>query len=79
MSYGLVGSDSFNGSAPHFLYQNDIVMGSGYGYWTGLPTNEITRTGPSFRILSIQDAGDVYKRQRYNRSKRKISLNTIAV
>ena len=57
MSYGLVGSDSFNGSAPHFLYQNDIVMGSGYGYWTGLPTNEITRTGPSFRILSIQDAG----------------------
>lgn len=32
MSYGLVGSDSFNGSAPHFLYQNDIVMGSGYGY-----------------------------------------------
>lgn len=57
MSYGLVGSDSFNGSAPHFLYQNDIVMESGYGYWTGLPTNEITRKGPSFRILSIQDAG----------------------
>jgi TonB-linked SusC/RagA family outer membrane protein len=56
MSYGLVGSDSFNGNAPHFLYQSDIVMGAGYGYWTGLPSNEINRRGPSFRVLTIQDA-----------------------
>ncbi len=26
-SYGLVGSDSFDGRAPHFLYQNDVTMG----------------------------------------------------
>ena len=56
MSYGLVGSDSFNGNAPHFLYQSDVVLGSAFGYWTGLPTNEIFKAGPSFRILAIQDA-----------------------
>lgn len=56
-SYGLVGSDSFNGSAPHFLYQNDIGMGQAYNYWTGLPSNELSKQGANFQILAIQNAG----------------------
>lgn len=56
-SYGLVGSDQFNGSAPHFLYQNNISIGSGHTFWTGLPTNEINRRGPAFYVLAISNAG----------------------
>lgn len=56
-SYGLVGSDEFNGSAPHFLYQNNISIGAGHSFWTGLPTNEINRKGPAFYVLSVQNAG----------------------
>ena len=56
-SYGLVGSDDFNGKAPHFLYQNQIGIGKAYDFWTGLPTNEQKRNGANFEILSIQDAG----------------------
>lgn len=56
-SYGLVGSDAFAGAAPHFLYQNDILLNNAYNYWTGLPTNETSKKGPSFNILAIQNAG----------------------
>lgn len=56
-SYGLVGSDSFDGRAPHFLYQNEVTMGWGPNFWTGLPTNETSKSGPAFDILAIQDAG----------------------
>lgn len=56
-SYGLVGSDDFNGSAPHFLYQNNITMGTGHDYWTGLPSNEINRKGPAFLVLAVSNAG----------------------
>lgn len=56
-SYGLVGSDDFNSGAPHFLYQNQIGIGSAYGFWTGLPSNEQSRQGSSFNILAIENAG----------------------
>ena len=56
-SYGLVGSDEFNSGAPHFLYQNNISIGSGHSYWTGLPSNEINRKGPAFYVLAVQNAG----------------------
>ena len=56
-SYGLVGSDDFNGNAPHFLYQNNISIGSGHNFWTGLPTNEISRKGPAFYVLAVTNAG----------------------
>lgn len=56
-SYGLVGSDEFNGGAPHFLYQNNIVIGGANNFWTGLPTSEINRQGPAFNILAVQNAG----------------------
>lgn len=55
-SYGLVGSDSFNGDAQHFLYQNQVGIGNGASYITGLPTNSITRQGHSFNILAVQNA-----------------------
>lgn len=57
MSYGLVGSDSFDSRAPHFLYINEVTMGAGGNFWTGLPTNEISYSGPAFDILAIQDSG----------------------
>ncbi len=56
-SYGLVGSDEFNSGAPHFLYQNNISIGSGHSYWTGLPSNEISHSGPAFYVLAISNAG----------------------
>lgn len=56
-SYGLVGSDQFNSSAPHFLYQNSIGIGSGHSFWTGLPTSETSRKGPAFWTLAISNAG----------------------
>lgn len=56
-SYGLVGSDAFNGNAPHFLYQNNISIGASSNYWTGLPTNETSKKGPNFQVLAIQNAG----------------------
>lgn len=56
-SYGLVGSDQFNGSAPHFLYQNNISIGSGHNFWTGLPGSETYRSGPAFYVLAVQNAG----------------------
>lgn len=56
-SYGLVGSDEFNGGAPHFLYQNNISIGSAHSFWTGLPSNEINRKGPGFYVLAVQNAG----------------------
>jgi TonB-linked SusC/RagA family outer membrane protein len=56
-SYGLVGSDEFNSAAPHFLYQNNVGIGVAHSYWTGLPANEISRNGPAFWVLAIQNAG----------------------
>lgn len=56
-SYGLVGSDDFNGGAPHFLYQNNISIGSADSFWTGLPSNETNRKGPAFYVLAVQNAG----------------------
>lgn len=56
-SYGLVGSDEFNGSAPHFLYQNNISIGNAHSFWTGLPSNETNRQGPGFHVLAVQNAG----------------------
>lgn len=56
-SYGLVGSDQFNGGAPHFLYQNNISIGAGHNFWTGLPTNETYRSGPAFYVLAVENAG----------------------
>lgn len=56
-SYGLVGSDEFNGGAPHFLYQNNIAMGNAHSFWTGLPSNETNRKGPAFHVLAVQNAG----------------------
>lgn len=56
-SYGLVGSDEFDSGAPHFLYQNNISIGSGHTFWTGLPSNEINRRGPAFYVLAVENAG----------------------
>lgn len=57
-SYGLVGSDQFNSGAPHFLYQNDIVINNAVAFKTGLPgINEISKRGASFDVLAIQNAG----------------------
>lgn len=56
-SYGLVGSDQFNSGAPHFLYNNDIQMGKGANFWTGNVNSEISRKGPAFNVLAVQDAG----------------------
>lgn len=56
-SYGLVGSDDFNLNAPHFLYQNNIVIGGGTGYFTGLPTNEVWKYGPAFNTMAVENAG----------------------
>ena len=56
-SYGLVGSDAFASGAPHFLYQNNIGIGSAPNFWTGLPTSEISKKGPGFYVLAVQDAG----------------------
>lgn len=56
-SYGLVGSDQFNTGAPHFLYQNQVNIGSGAQYQTGLPGSLTRRQGHGFNILAIQDAG----------------------
>ena len=56
-SYGLVGSDAFASGAPHFLYQNNIGIGSAHNFWTGLPTSEISKKGPGFYVLAVQDAG----------------------
>jgi len=56
-SYGLVGSDAFNSGAQHFLYQNQVGIGNGSSYTTGLPTNSIERSGHSFNILAVQNAG----------------------
>lgn len=56
-SYGLVGSDGFNSGAPHFLYQNQISIGSGAAFSTGLPTSLTTWQGHGFNILAVQNAG----------------------
>lgn len=56
-SYGLVGSDAFASGAPHFLYQNNIGIGSAHKFWIGLPTSEISKQGPGFYVLAVQDAG----------------------
>ncbi len=56
-SYGLVGSDDFNGSAPHFLYQNNVYVTGGPGFWTGLPGLETSKNGPAFAILAVENAG----------------------
>lgn len=56
-SYGLVGSDEFNSGAQYFLYQNQVTIGSGAPFSTGLPNSLISRSGHSFDILAIQNAG----------------------
>ncbi len=56
-SYGLVGSDEFDSGAQHFLYYNDVGIGSGTSWNTGLPGSFISRSGHAFNILAVQDAG----------------------
>ena len=56
-SYGLVGSDQFDGGAQHFLYQNQVGIGGGAEWNTGLPTSLLKRQGHSFNILAVQNAG----------------------
>lgn len=56
-SYGLVGSDQFDGGAQHFLYQNEVGIGGGPSWSSGLPANLLTRRGPNFSILAVQNAG----------------------
>lgn len=56
-SYGLVGSDSFDSSAPHFLYRNEVALGNGYSFQTGLPGKLTSYTGPWFYDLAVADAG----------------------
>ena len=57
-SYGLVGSDAFDSGAQHFLYQNQVGIGAGAGYTTGIPGgSSISRNGHAFNILAVQGAG----------------------
>lgn len=56
-SYGLVGSDQFNGDAQHFLYQNQIGIDKGAAWNTGLPTSLLKRQGHQFNILAVHNAG----------------------
>ena len=56
-SYGLVGSDQFNDDAQHFLYQNQVGIGTGGQWWTGLPGSFISRNGHGFNILAVEGAG----------------------
>ncbi|RHJ83944.1 TonB-dependent receptor [Parabacteroides sp. AM08-6] len=57
-SYGLVGSDAFDSGAQHFLYQNQVGIGGGAGYTTGIPGgSSISRNGHAFNILAVQGAG----------------------
>ena len=39
------------------FYQNNIGIGSAHKFWTGLPTSEISKQGPGFYVLAVQDAG----------------------
>ena len=48
---------SLTEESPHFLYQNNIVIGGANNFWTGLPTSEINRQGPAFNVLAVQNAG----------------------
>lgn len=55
-SYGLVGSDGFIG--PHFAYVNEIGVGNGYGFTSGLPgISTISKGGASFNKMAVQNAG----------------------
>lgn len=56
-SYGLVGSDDFNGNAPRFLYQSEVVIGDEQNFWTGIPGKEIFNKGPAFRKFAVTNAG----------------------
>ena len=56
-SYGLVGSDQFNSGAQHFLYQNQVAIGSGASWHSGLPGQWLNRQGHGFNILAVQNAG----------------------
>ena len=53
-SYGLVGSDQFNSGAQHFLYQNQVAIGSGASWHSGLPGQWLNRQGHGFNILAVQ-------------------------
>ena len=44
-------------SQPRFLDQNNISIGSAHKFWTELPTSEISKQGPGFYVLAVQDAG----------------------
>ena len=39
------------------MYQNNISIGAGHSFWTGLPSNEINRKGPAFYVLAVENAG----------------------
>lgn len=56
-SYGLVGSDDFDGGAPRFLYQNNVYINGNVGFWTGIPNQEIKRNGPGIDKLAVVNAG----------------------
>ena len=37
--------------------KNNISIGAGHSFWTGLPSNEINRKGPAFYVLAVENAG----------------------
>ncbi len=53
----MVGSDQFNSGAQHFLYQNQVAIGSGASWHSGLPGQWLNRQGHGFNILAVQNAG----------------------
>ena len=61
-SYGLVGSDETGliAGAAHFLYKNEIALGSGGQFWTGDyhgSPSEVYKRGPAFLKYAVANAG----------------------
>ncbi|WP_289192164.1 TonB-dependent receptor [Xylanibacter rodentium] len=61
-SYGLVGSDETGllAGAAHFLYKNEVNLGSGGQFWTGPfhgSTSEVSKRGPAFLKYAVENAG----------------------
>ncbi len=59
-SYGLVGSDETGllAGAAHFLYKNEVLLGSGGGFHTGAELDQaIYKRGPAFLKYAVANAG----------------------
>lgn len=57
-SYGLVGSDETGpGDAPHFLYIDDVELGKGGSFSTGIGGKELTLSGPIVNQYAVANAG----------------------